>query len=129
MQATGVGMMMTTAVVWEAQVLGGYRSASDQCCSYAALELELPIVDPAQPTASLVGPNALLEGYGKGMERDELQALAVGAGGGVVGGLRSTVTPKLDWRRQLVDGMSLAKVDIFLFRLSIRRYSFPSTIQ
>ena len=61
MEATGVGMMMVVAA-WEGQVLGGYHSASDGYCGYVALEL--PIADPAQPIAALVGPNARLEGYG-----------------------------------------------------------------
>ena len=63
MKATGVGMMMdATAVGWATQVLVGYRSKNDECCGYATLEP--PIADPAQPIATLVGPNALLEGYG-----------------------------------------------------------------
>ncbi|CAI9263340.1 unnamed protein product [Lactuca saligna] len=137
MEVTGVGMMMEAATVgWEAQVLGRYRSTNDEHCGYAALEP--PIADPTRPIATLAGPNALLEGLGsptiqklcsgKGIRRDELESPTVGVGAGGLGmvaeDLRVTLTPKLDWSFQLVDGMSLAKDNIFLFRMSMRRYFY-----
>ena len=60
--AIGVKMVMVAAAVWGGQELYGYRSAGDECCGCAALER--PIFDPIQPTATLVGPNALLASYG-----------------------------------------------------------------
>ncbi|CAI9264254.1 unnamed protein product [Lactuca saligna] len=57
-----IGMMMVVVAMWGAQELYGYRSAGDECCGCAALER--PISNPVQPTATLVGPNAILASYG-----------------------------------------------------------------
>ena len=60
MEATGVGMMMVDTA-WEGQVLGEYRSTSDECFCYVAPER--PTADLARPITTLAGANALLEGY------------------------------------------------------------------